>query len=218
MSLELFLDGLHARVVASPWLRRFTAFTRGLLAVGFLRAGLIKAAGLPFTQQSVETPVGYFFDAMYRTGGYWRFIGICQALAALLLLMPRPGPTVGALLFLPIILNIFIINVAVGFDGTWVITGLMSLAALYLVCWDYPRWKSVLFEPSPVCAATPSSPPPSWVLTLTTALGVQGLMEGAMSRGRASGGPPVLALVLLGFAVALPLVHVTRLRARARTG
>jgi hypothetical protein len=39
----------------------------------------------------------------------------------------------------------FLITVGVGFTGTPFITGPMVLAALYLVCWDYPRWKGLLF-------------------------------------------------------------------------
>ncbi|PTL82289.1 hypothetical protein [Vitiosangium sp. GDMCC 1.1324] len=216
MSLEVLLDDLHARVAASPWLRRFTAFTRGLLAIGFIRPGLIKALGGRFTEQSVETPIGYFFDAMYRTGGYWRFIGISQVLAGLLLLMPRSGPTVGALLFLPIILNIFVITVSVGFDGTWLVTGLMLLAVLYLVCWDYPRWKGVLFEPSPVRSVPPASEPVPWVLTLVTALGIQGLM--GMMMGLKGGRLPLQYLAMLVLAAGLPLVQLARRSARVRTG
>lgn len=213
MNLEVFLDDLHARVAASPWLRRFTAFTRGLLAIGFIRPGLIKAFGGPFTDASVDTPIGYFFDAMYRTGGYWRFIGCCQVLAALLLLMPRAGATVGALLFLPIILNIFVITVSLDFTGTWLMTGLMLLAVLYLVCWDYPRWKGVLFEPSPVCAIPPVREPVPWMLTLVTALGIQGAMGLLMGLPRRQVRFEYLALLVL--ALGLPLVQLVRSRARA---
>lgn len=213
MNLEVFLDELHARVAASPWLRRFTAFTRGLLAVGFIRPGLVKALGGPFTDMSVETPIGYFFDAMYRTGAYWRFIGVCQVLAALLLLMPRAGATVGALLFLPIILNIFVITVSLSFTGTWFMTGLMLLAVLYLVCWDYPRWKGVLFEPSPVCALPPVREPVPWMLTLVTALGVHGAM--GLLPGLVRGQVRFQYLVPVVLAVGLPLVQLARSRVRA---
>ncbi|OJT17809.1 hypothetical protein BO221_43195 [Archangium sp. Cb G35] len=202
-------------MAASPWLRGFTAFTRGLLAIGFIRAGLVKALGGPFTDYPVETPIGYFFDAMYRTGGYWRFIGVCQVAAALLLLMPRSGPTVGALLFLPIILNIFVITVSLGFQGTWAVTGLMLLAVLYLVCWDYPRWKGVLFAPSPG-SVQPAAAPVPWMPTLVTALGIQGLfgtMTGLVTRRLQPQYP-----LLLVFALGLLLVPPVLRRLGARTG
>jgi hypothetical protein len=208
MNLEASLDSLHARVVALPWLRKFTAFTRGLLAVGFIAPGLTKALGGRFSNLPLENPVGYFFDAMYRTGGYWRFIGMSQLVAAALLLMPGSAPTLGALVFLPIILNIFVITVAVGFDGTWLLTGLMLLAVLYLVCWDYPRWKGVLFEPVPGHGPAPTAGPVPWTFTLVTALGVQGVM-GVLPGLRAPSLTPKtwVSLVMLVLAVALPLAR-----------
>jgi hypothetical protein len=171
-----------------------------------------------FTDRSPDTPIGYFFDAMYQSGGYWRFIGVAQLLAAVLLLMPRSGATVGALLFLPIILNIFVITVSLNFDGTWLVTGLMLLAALYLVCWDYPRWRGVLFEPVPGDRPVPAAPPVSWMFTVVTALVVNGVMGGGLGLTSRRLSPAVLSsLALLVLAVALPLAQWA-LRRRARTG
>jgi hypothetical protein len=50
-----------------------------------------------------------------------------QLTAAALLLLPWTA-TLGAVVYLPIILNIFVITVAVGFGGTQVVSGLMLLA------------------------------------------------------------------------------------------
>ena len=63
--------------------------------------------------------------------------------AALLLLIPRTAH-LGALLFLPIIVNITVLTISLGFAGTWVITILMSLANLFLVLWEYDRLKQVV--------------------------------------------------------------------------
>jgi hypothetical protein len=147
---------------------------RGLLTVGYFRAGLVKMLGEPFTALSPDTPIGYFFDAMHRTGFYYRFLGGCQVAAALLLLLPRTA-TLGALLYLPISLNIFIITISMSFRGTPVVTALMLLGALYLVCWDYPRLKSVVFTPHPQFTR-PAVPPVPALLTLVVAFGAQGLM------------------------------------------
>lgn len=49
-------------------------------------------------------------------------------------------------MFFPIILNISVLTISVGFAGTWVITSLMMLACLYLVCWEYDRLKPLIFE------------------------------------------------------------------------
>ncbi|MBK7707269.1 MAG: hypothetical protein IPJ30_16345 [Acidobacteria bacterium] len=48
-------------------------------------------------------------------------------------------------MFLPIIANIAVLTISVGFKGTWLITLLMTLAATYLVAWDYDRLKPILF-------------------------------------------------------------------------
>lgn len=144
--LEHGLDRLHARARAHPLLRRFTVCTRILLAIGFIPPSLVKIQGERFTTIPVSDPVGYFFEAMYRTGGYWSFIGWAQLAGAVLLLIPRTA-TLGALVFFPIILNIFAITVSLRFTGTWVITGLMLLACTYLLCWDYDRFKPLLWPP-----------------------------------------------------------------------
>ncbi|MEM1182121.1 MAG: DoxX family protein [Acidobacteriota bacterium] len=126
-----------------PFFYRLTLFTRITLAAGFIPTGGVKLLGLRFSQISIESPIGAFFEAMFLTGGYWRFIGASQVLAGLLLLIPATAH-LGAGLFLPIILNIFVITVALSFKGTWVVTGLMLLAVLYLCAWDYHRFRGLL--------------------------------------------------------------------------
>ena len=143
MATRLSLDRTHARATSHKWLKAFTVVTRVLIAVAFIPSGLTKALGHRFTVLSPETPIGYFFEALYRTGFYWRFLGLCQLAAAILLLVPRTA-TVGALVFFPLILNIFVITVSLGFRGTPVITGLMLLANIYLLCWDYDKLKRLL--------------------------------------------------------------------------
>ena len=137
------LDRLHAAVRRSPWLRRFTAFTRILLAVGFIPPGMTKVLGNRFTQLPVEHPVGFFFEAFYRAHAFYWLAGVAQVLAGLLLLVPRTAH-LGAMLFLTVITNIVAITWSIDFAGTKFITLLMLLAALYLVAWDYDRWKALL--------------------------------------------------------------------------
>ena len=128
------------------WLRWFTVLTRVLLALGFTPSGLTKVLGNRFTILGLDNPVGFFFEAMYRSGFYWNFLGVCQLTAALLLLIPRTA-TLGAIVYFPIILNIFVITVSMEFRGTPVITGLMLLANIYLLCWDYERLKCLFRQP-----------------------------------------------------------------------
>jgi uncharacterized membrane protein YphA (DoxX/SURF4 family) len=137
---ESALDRAHARVRRERLLNIFTVFTRILLALAFTPSGITKVLGNRFTILGLDNPVGFFFEAMYRTGFYWRFLGLCQLGAALLLLIPRTA-TIGALVYFPLALNIFVITVSLEFRGTPFITGLMLLANIYLLCWDYDKLK-----------------------------------------------------------------------------
>ena len=137
------LDRVHARLVRSRTLQRFTAFTRVLLAVGFIPPGLKKMTGEPFTTLPTTDPVGYFFDAFFQAGELYVFVGLAQVVAGLLLLWPRTA-TLGAVIYFPIILNIAVITTAIGFAGTWIVTILMTLACLWLLVWDYDRLKAIL--------------------------------------------------------------------------
>jgi hypothetical protein len=137
------IDGIHARVVRVRFLVVFTGVTRVLLALAFLPSGLVKVMGRRFTLLPVTDPVGYFFDGFFSAAGYYQFVGVMQLTAAALLVLPWTA-TIGAVVYFPIILNIFVITMSVGFRGTQVITGLMLLANIYLLCWDYDRWRTLL--------------------------------------------------------------------------
>jgi hypothetical protein len=131
MSVRSTLDIIHSRMTANRWLQIFTAFTRCLLALGFIPPSIPKILHRPFTILPDSNPVGHYFHALYDTGFYYEFIGWAQITAALLLLFPRTAH-IGALLFLPIIANIAVLTTSVGFQGTWVLTIFMSLAAVWL--------------------------------------------------------------------------------------
>lgn len=126
------------RIRATPLLQRFTLMNRLLLAMAFLPTGLVKLTGQRFTVLPVDNPVGFFFEAMYRTGPWWRFIGLVQVLAAVLLLIPRTA-TLGAVLFAPVVGSILLITIGVGFGLTAVIVAGMLLANAWLLCWDADR-------------------------------------------------------------------------------
>ena len=144
MNLEKNLDSIHFRAIKNIWLQRLTAFTRVLLAVGFVPPSVVKIVHKPFSVLLDSNPVGHYFNALYETDFYYEFLGWAQLTAALLLLFPRTAH-IGALMFLPIIVNIAVLTTSVGFAGTWLITILMSLAATYLVFWEYDRLKPILF-------------------------------------------------------------------------
>jgi len=145
MRLQIILDGIHASMTHRWYLQLFTAFTRILLAVGFIPPSYTKIMHRPFTVLPDSNPVGHYFNALYQTGFYYEFLGWGQMIAAILLLFPRTAHW-GALMFLPIIVNIAVLTASVGFKGTWVITLLISFAAFWLVAWDYDRLKSIIFS------------------------------------------------------------------------
>jgi hypothetical protein len=133
------------------WLQIFIIYTRYLIGGAFVFASLIKIKGHRFTGESgALNPIDsawHFFETMYQSGLYWKFIGISQ-LTAGFLLMTQKYSKLGALLNLPIVLNIFIITLSYYFAFTPVITGLMLLANLMLIVWEWDEIK-ILFNLEP---------------------------------------------------------------------
>lgn len=148
------LDRTFSWLRAKPFFYRFTLFTRILLAAAFIPTGMVKLQGRRFTLIPPSDPIGAFFEALYQTGDYWRFLGATQILAGLLLLWPRTAH-LGAAIFLPIALNILVITVSLGFRGTPFVAALMLLASLYLCFWDYHRFRGLFTTDSP--ASPPSA-------------------------------------------------------------
>jgi hypothetical protein len=148
MGILATLDSIHGWMTRKRGLQIFTAGTRLLLAAGFVPPSLPKILHRPFTYLPESDPVGAYFWALYRTGFYYDFIGWGQITAAVLLLFPRTAH-LGALLFLPIIANIFVLTASIGFGGTTVVTGLMLLAVTYLVAWEWDRIRPVIFGDRP---------------------------------------------------------------------
>jgi hypothetical protein len=126
----------------------FTIFLRYLIGSAFVFASIVKIQGMRFTSDSgAASPINsawHFFETMYASGLYWKFIGWGQ-LAAGLILMTQRWSTFGAVLFFPIITNIFIITLSYEFAGTPFITFLMLLANIFLLIWDWNKLK-ILFS------------------------------------------------------------------------
>jgi hypothetical protein len=87
--------------------------------------------------------MGHYLEALHQTGYYYTFIGYAQILAAIFLLIPRTV-TLGAFLYFPIIFNILILTYATRFEGSIFTAPLMTLANLYLLGWNYEKWKYIL--------------------------------------------------------------------------
>jgi uncharacterized membrane protein YphA (DoxX/SURF4 family) len=140
--LDRLLSAWQRWVRARPLLYRLTLGTRLLLAVGFVPTGMVKLLGRRFTLMSPESDIGGFFETLYRSGLYWHFLGLTQVVAGLLVLSNATA-TAGALIFFGIMLNVFVITLSYDFHFTPVVTGLMLLATLYLLLWDYDRLRGV---------------------------------------------------------------------------
>ncbi|MBC6992335.1 hypothetical protein [Hymenobacter sp. BT491] len=132
------------------WLQLAVIYTRYLLGGAFVFASLVKLKGHRFTTlpgggAPFHSPE-HFFETLYQSGLYWQFLGLMQLVAGLLLLTQRYA-LLGALLFLPIVANIYVITISYDFHYTSVITGAMLLATGALLAWDWNRLRIVLNQP-----------------------------------------------------------------------
>lgn len=221
--LRAALRRLQAAARRSALLHRLVIGTRVLLAVGFLPTGVVKLLGQPFTSLGLESPVGLFFHALHQSGLYWGFLGAMQVAAAVLILVPATA-TLGAALFLPIILNIFVITVGLGFTGTPWITGPMVLATMLLLAWDYHRWETLFFAPRPGEAAFVAPAPRVPLSRVEVAIYAFGLLAGMNTalgtRGLSphAGYLPSVALALAAGLAAVALGLRAAWVARRRSG
>ena len=142
MKIAERLDRWHYQARRNKWLGYFAVFCRISLAAGFIPSGMNKVIGDRFTDLAVNQPMGNFLEAFWHTGYYYPFVGLMQVLAAILLLIPRTV-TLGAFIYLPIILNICILSFALRFDGSFVTAPLMLCAVLFLLCWNYHQFKNI---------------------------------------------------------------------------
>lgn len=136
------------------FLQVFTVYLRYLIGGAFVIAAfgmgkfssqqlLISNPGAPI--ETLE-PLQQFFRVMATSGLYWQFIGLSQVVGGGLLMTQRFSK-LGAVIFFGLILNIFIITVSYGFNGTPVITGLMLLASIFLLLWDLNSFQFILTAP-----------------------------------------------------------------------
>jgi len=144
MSISSTFDRLHARAKQNLWMWLFSVFCRLALALGFIPAAIVKLIDERFASGlHAKHPMGAFLEALHLTGFYYTFIGVVQLAAAVFLLVPRTV-TLGAFLYFPVILNITVLTYATRFDGSLFTAPLMTLANLYLLGWNYEKWKYIL--------------------------------------------------------------------------
>lgn len=127
----------------------FVVCLRYLIGGAFVFSSVVKIEGGRFTNlNGINEPINspwHLFETLYPSGLYWKFLGISQMCAGMLLMTHRFA-TLGAVIFLPISLNICVITFSYYFSGTPVITTLIVIANLFLLLWDY---KKLLFLVQP---------------------------------------------------------------------
>ncbi|MEG1022227.1 MAG: DoxX family membrane protein [Myroides sp.] len=113
---------------------------RFVVATVLIPSGLLKIQGKRFSAICPEMYAGSFFTELHHTGTYWKFLGFCQLLTALLLFTQR-YTSLAALLFFGICSNIFVFTLSVGLDDKSLIMIFMIAAAFLLIVWDWYRIK-----------------------------------------------------------------------------
>ncbi len=130
----------------------FIIYLRYLIGGAFVFASLIKIKGERFTSMSGANEAintsWHFFETMYQSGLYWKFIGIGQLVAGFLLMTQRYAK-LGACANLPIISSVFVITLSYDFGGTPIITGFMLLGNLLFIAWDWNELK-ILVNQKPI--------------------------------------------------------------------
>jgi hypothetical protein len=144
------------RLKENIWMQIFIIYTRYLIGGAFVFASIVKIKGGRFTAQSgASNPIDsswHLFETLYQSGLYWRFLGVAQLVSGFLLISQRYAK-LGALINFPIIANVFVITLSYYFAYTPVITGLMLLANIVLLVWDWNTLK-VLVNLKPDLANT----------------------------------------------------------------
>lgn len=148
--INLFYS-LH-KLKTKIWLQLFVIYTRYLIGAAFVFASVVKIQGRRFTTiDGINEPINsawHMFETLYQSGLWWKVMGLGQLIAGLLLMTQRYAK-LGALMFLPIVANVFVITLSYDFRGTPIITGLMLIANILLVLWDWDELK-VLVNKTPV--------------------------------------------------------------------
>jgi uncharacterized membrane protein YphA (DoxX/SURF4 family) len=140
------MEELISKLKRNKILQIFTISIRYVLGTSFIWASILKIQGVRFTPQSAENEpinsLNHLFESMYQSGFYWHFIGWGQLVTGFLLMSQRFS-TLGAVVFFPIMLNIFIITVSFDWVGVLPITLIMLLINIYLLLWDWNKLKFI---------------------------------------------------------------------------
>jgi uncharacterized membrane protein YphA (DoxX/SURF4 family) len=116
------------------------------MGLTFIISGIRKLPGVKFTTLPIDNPVGFYFEAMHSTGFYWNFIGSFQILIGILIFFNR-FVVISSLLMMPVVINIFLVSIALNMKGTPIITSAMILGNLLLLTWHIKNYKTLFIKP-----------------------------------------------------------------------
>lgn len=138
---------LIQKLEQKKWATIFVIYLRYLIGGAMVFSSIAKIKGNRFTTQdgilaSIKSNL-HFFETLYQSGIYWKFIGWSQLLAGMLV-MTQLYAVLGAVIMFPITINIFVITISYYFAGTPAIAGLMLLANSFLILWSYERFTPLL--------------------------------------------------------------------------
>lgn len=106
----------------------------------------------------------HLFETLYASGMLWRFMGLGQLVAGFLLMTQRYAK-LGAVAFFPIISFVFMFTVNYHFTGTPIITGLMLLANIMLIIWDWDVLRVLINKPPIINTTRRLENDPVWEIT-----------------------------------------------------
>ena len=116
------------------------------MGLTFILSGIRKLPGVKFTALPIDNPVGFYFEAMYSTGFYWNFIGYFQIIVGILIFFNR-FVIISSLFMMPVVINIFLVSIALNMRGTPIITSAMVLGNLLLLVWHIKNYKTLFIKP-----------------------------------------------------------------------
>jgi uncharacterized membrane protein YphA (DoxX/SURF4 family) len=141
------MEKLLFRLKSRKIFQLFTILVRYVLGAAFVWASILKIKGIRFTPTSAEhAPIHslpHLLEALYRSGFYWYFIGWAQFIAGFLI-MSQIFSTLGAVVYFPMMVSIFILTTYFESPVILSVTSLMLLANIYLFVWDWNRLKFIL--------------------------------------------------------------------------
>jgi len=151
------LEGLVDRARATRWANLVVVNLRIAIGFAFVPAGLTKLLGHTFTDPDNRGAFHDFLHGFHATGGFYRFVGVLQLVAALLLMTQRRA-TLGAAVALPIATAIAGFCWSTARAPTVVVTTLLVLGLVALLVWELRAWRPVLDGRAPTSSPRASLP------------------------------------------------------------